>query len=74
MRKEYTYDHPNYSGDAILVIERGSEVEHRIGMTTNTTYSFICEPGERYEIFKARQVGNMDAWLGGGFVDDLNDN
>lgn len=73
MRKQYTYDSQLHSGDAILVIERGTDDEHKIGMTRNTTYFFNCEQGERYEVFKAHQVGNMDAWLGGGNVEDLPD-
>lgn len=73
MRKQYTYDHAYYNGDAVLVLGRTSKDEHQIGMTRNATYFFDSAPGERYEVFKANQVGNMDAWLSGGSVDNLQD-
>lgn len=73
MRKSYIYDSPLHSGNAVLVIERGTEDEHRIGMQRNSEHHFNCESGEGYEVFKAGRVGYMDAWLGGGDVTDLPD-
>lgn len=73
MRKSYIYDHAFYSGNAVLVLNRGEEDENSIGMQRNNEYRFNCEPGESYEVFKAGQVGNTDAWLGGGDVADLPD-